>query len=139
MQTKSYAETVTWLTLAGVLFSGYLSAEKLFSGTCPFREPCPYFLGYPACWYGFVMFLAMFLIALSARRNSLEGKSAANAIAVISLAGAVFSGYFVTQELLRWIATGEFAYSLGLPTCAYGLIFYILIFVLSGMALGRRR
>ena len=50
------------LSIAGLLFSGYLSSYRFFSDTCAFNEPCPYFLGYPACYYGFAMFLIMTLV-----------------------------------------------------------------------------
>ena len=61
------------LGLAGILFSGYLSAIKFFSATCAFNEPCPYFLGYPACYFGFGMFLIIFASAwLGQLKNILD-------------------------------------------------------------------
>jgi hypothetical protein len=37
--------------------------RKLFSGMCAFDESCRYFPGYPACWYGFAMYLIMVHVA----------------------------------------------------------------------------
>jgi len=119
------------LTLAGVLFSGFLSAKKLFTGVCAFNESCPYFLGYPACWYGFGMFLVMFLAAVGALLGKLPVKSARTVFQIISLLGILFAGQFVVGEIYAWQSGSHFSYALGLPTCVYGLIFYIAIFVIS--------
>lgn len=113
--------------LAGLLFSGYLSAVKLFTDTCAFSESCPYFLGYPACWYGFAMYLIMFITVSLALLNKLSVITATRITLMISFLGILFAGSFFVQELLRSQVTG----SLGLSTCTYGLIFYIIIFTLS--------
>lgn len=121
--------TIFFLTLAGFLFSGYLSLVKLLSNTCALNEPCPYFLGYPACWYGFGMFTVLFILAIIS-----QWKESTKLIywfqIVVSLIGIIFAGYFTVPEIIR-LFNGISAYSLGLPTCAYGLIFYILIFILA--------
>src|ERR1019366_10609833 len=59
---KSLVVILFILASAGLLFSGYLSAVNLFSHTCAFNESCPFFLGYPACFYGFAMYLVMFFV-----------------------------------------------------------------------------
>ena len=56
-------KTIFILGLSGLVFAGYLSAIKLFNEKCAFNEACPYFLGYPACYYGFVMYLAIAVLA----------------------------------------------------------------------------
>lgn len=121
--------TIFFLTLAGFLFSGYLSLVKLLSNTCALNEPCPYFLGYPACWYGFGMFTVLFILAIIS-----QWKESTKLIywfqIVVSVIGIIFAGYFTVPEIIR-LFNGTSAYSLGLPTCAYGLIFYILIFILA--------
>lgn len=109
------------LTAAGVVFSGYLSAVKLFSGSCAFGESCPYFLGYPACWYGFAMYLAMFIAALAAATGNAAPPTAFKAAVWVSIAGIIFSGSFVVTELV-------------LSTCAYGLAFYVAILVVALLA-----
>ena len=123
------------LIAAGLIFSGYLSATKLVSGSCAFNEPCPYFLGYPACWYGFAFYFAMFVATLLARFRRVRLVSALRVDAVISLIGIVFAGSFVVGELSRSAVTGM----LGLSTCTYGLIFYVAIFAVALMALGKAR
>lgn len=135
---RRYYELTTYLTLAGVLFSGYLSGVKFFKSTCAFNEPCPYFLGLPACYFGFAMFLTMFIVSLISHIKGNKDVMAAKATTLVSLLGTLFAGYFVTREVLEVVQKGTFTlYGLGLPTCAYGLIFYIIILALSLRALLR--
>jgi len=115
------------LVCAGLLFSGYLSAMKLFEGSCAFNEPCPYFLGYPACWYGFFMYLTMFVITLLGMLKKMPPLAAFKTVAIVSLIGIVFSGSFVIEEAFRP------------STCAYGLIVYVLIFAVSTVAYRKQR
>jgi len=51
------------ISIAGVLFSGYLSYTELFAKTCPFGG-CSNLLGLPVCVYGLVMYLAVFVVSL---------------------------------------------------------------------------
>lgn len=50
------------LSLCGTAFSGVLTYRELFTATassCPAPGPAGTILGYPACVYGFLMFLAI--------------------------------------------------------------------------------
>ena len=132
MTLKTYLKWSILLSLGGVLFSGYLSGVRLFSGICAFNEPCPYFLGYPACYFGFALFVTMFITSITASINKVRSLQPVKVIFAISLLGTLFAGYFVAQELLSAFARGTFVfYGLGLPTCAYGLVFFIIIFSIS--------
>jgi uncharacterized membrane protein len=122
---KPFLRILFFLALAGLLFSGYLSAVKLFSGSCAFNEPCPYFLGYPACWYGFAMYLFMFITASLGFAGKISPAATLKASAVVSFIGILFAGSFVVQELV-------------FSTCFYGLVFYIAIFITSLVGLLRR-
>ncbi|MCX6741957.1 MAG: hypothetical protein NTX24_02155 [Candidatus Pacearchaeota archaeon] len=51
------------ISIAGLLFSGYLSVSELFSNSCPLGG-CIFVLGLPSCVYGLVMYLAIFILAL---------------------------------------------------------------------------
>lgn len=127
------------LSLTGTLFAGYVSAVKIFGGSCAFNEPCPYFLGYPACWYGFVMFCAMLVVSLVAMVKKTEEPWPVQANAVISFLGVLFAGSFVVQEV-RYISSWlEADYALLLPSCVYGFIFYIVIFILSVLQMKKPR
>lgn len=121
----------TVLSLGGVLFAGYLSSVKFFSETCAFGESCPYFWGYPACYYGFVMYCALFLFSLGREVGYVGSTRANDAILGISGLGILFSGYFTVLELPLLFAEGLGAYMTGLPTCAMGLIMYIAIFAIA--------
>ena len=125
---------VVWLfilSLAGLCFAGYLSGVKFFSNTCAFGEGCPMFLGYPACYYGFVMYLLLSICSYRIFSNREEEKKGAKRLMFISFLGILFAGYFTLGELPVLFKEGFSAYALVLPTCALGLIFYIAIFVLS--------
>src|SRR3989338_6443488 len=109
----TYLKRAFGLSLCGTLFAGYLSFYKLFAKTCAFNEPCPSFLGYPACWYGLAMFGTMFAVSAL----GLSGKLAASAVAktntLISLLGILFAGYFTWNEVASWLGGNAPRYSLG--------------------------
>ncbi len=79
----------------------------------------------------------MYLILFSVTGLGVLGKVRYSKVfatdAAVSLAGILFAGTFVVQEVLESRITGV----LGLSTCAYGLIFYISIFTMS--LIGRSR
>lgn len=131
MTSLTYRKTVFFLGLAGLLFSGYLSAVKLFTDTCALNEPCPYFLGIPACWYGFGMFLVIFSAAVLSFFKVISIRSLALSNTVVSFLGIIFAGSFTIPEIGNMISGNATRYALGLPSCAYGLIFYTLVFILS--------
>lgn len=119
------------LGAAGLMFAGYLSGVKFFTETCAFGEGCPYFLGFPACYYGFFMYLVITVAALTQVLGKVKRETANEIILVTSGLGILFAGYFTFGELPKLFSEGLTAYVLGLPTCALGLIFYILLFWLS--------
>lgn len=117
---------LTLLSLAGVLFSGYLSWSKIFSGTCPLNEGCPLFLGYPACYTGFILFFSLFVLSLLKKTPIVK---------VISFLGIVFALYSTYVDLVFLSCPGGYCqYSLLLPTCIYGLFIYLAIFIISRKA-----
>ena len=62
--TKNNAlKTIVGISAAGMLFSGYLSFYELFQKVCPLGS-CTNVLGLPACVYGLIMYIAVFVIAL---------------------------------------------------------------------------
>lgn len=124
------------LSLGGLCFSGYLSGIKFFTKTCAFNESCPYFLGYPACYYGFAMYLALTILSILNLLGKFNSRSIIKSIISVSGLGIIFAGYFTFKEIPILFAKGLTAYVLGLPTCALGLIFYITIFVIAIMSLG---
>ena len=120
-----------FLAFGGVLFAGYLSGVKFFSETCAFGESCPYFLGYPACYYGLVMYCLLLILAFARVIGVMDRERANTRILAIAGLGILFSGYFTALELPVLFAEGLGAYVTGLPTCAMGLIMYIIIFAIA--------
>jgi uncharacterized membrane protein len=61
--TKQKAlQIILIISIAGMLFSGYLSYNELFKQTCPLGG-CSNLLGLPVCVYGFIMYLAVFILS----------------------------------------------------------------------------
>lgn len=132
MTPKRFFGWAAALSLGGTLFAGYLSGVKLFTSGCAFDEPCPYFLGYPACYYGFALFLTLLVLSVLGRAGRLGERDAARAILLVSVLGSAFAGWFVIQEVMSWFAAGGVQlYGFGLPSCVYGLVSYVAILALS--------
>lgn len=130
MPVARYVKLLLGLSLAGVLFSGYLSAVKLLTSTCALSEPCPNFLGYPACWFGFGLFATLFIASCVGFVGQELLKNVVQVHVAVSGLGILFAGYFTAPEVSRLLAGGP-RYALGLPTCAYGLLFFVAIFIIS--------
>ena len=131
MKKDKMTTTLFVLSIAGLLFSGYLSGVKFFTTTCAFKEACPLFLGYPACYFGFAMFLLITVFSSLLLFSKIESNSLLKGISIVSFSGVLFAGYFTFREIPILFKEGLGTYMLGLPTCALGLIFYIIIFVLT--------
>lgn len=119
------------LSLSGVAFAGYLSGVKFFSQTCAFNEHCPYFLGYPACYFGLLMYLALATLAILMANGYLGMRSGVQWMLYVAIAGTLFSGYFTFSELPTIFSRGFNTFLLGLPTCAWGLLIYIAIVLVA--------
>ena len=73
------------------------------------------------------MYLIMFLVTGFGLLRTSGAKNVFLTDVVVSICGIFFAGSFVVQEFLRSRITG----TLGLSTCVYGLVFYVLIFIIS--------
>jgi len=131
VKARSFVILNVILTLSGVLFSGYMSAIKFFTNNCIASEPCPMFLGYPACYFGFGLFATLFLTSVLGLVRVLQVETMRLVLRLVSLGGVLFAGNFVAQEVQRFWVNGFQTSTFGLPTCAYGLIFFLMIFGLS--------
>lgn len=125
-----YPHATLLLAFAGTLFSGYIALHRLIVKECPFNEECPEFLGRPACEYGFAMFLIIFLVSLFAGLGQLAEFEANTMIYWVSLTGVCFSGYYIAHDMLGVVRAGM-RYGLVLPTCVYGFLCFVIVFVLS--------
>jgi uncharacterized membrane protein len=116
-------------SIAGVLFSGYMSGVKFFSTTCAFGETCPLFWGMPACYFGFAMFSLLFILSIILWFEKWNIMSLSEVLFGVSLAGVVFAGYFSIGEIPLLLQNGPGAYFFGLPTCIMGCLFFVAIFI----------
>lgn len=127
----SHSLSILLLAFAGFLFSGYLSAVKFFTANCALGEGCPYFLGHPACYYGFALFVGLVLCAAMLYAGGTLPRAGRAGALALSLLGVLFAGYFTLGELPTLINNGFGAYAMGLPTCAFGFLVFTAIFFLS--------
>ncbi len=149
MENDKIIKIILALALAGALFSGYLTFSRLLSGSCPLREPCPVVLGIPACVYGFAMFSIILLLGIlgiiynkynvkerdedrEAKKRRKRQEKIISWVSAVSGAGVLFALYTSVKDLFFTPCPGgSCAYSLGLPSCVYGLLVFIAVFVLS--------
>ncbi|MBS3166694.1 hypothetical protein J4403_00620 [Candidatus Woesearchaeota archaeon] len=68
MKKSTALKLILGISIAGMLFSGYLSYGELIKNTCSFSR-CLSVIGLPACVYGFVMYLIVFIISLLGLRS----------------------------------------------------------------------
>jgi uncharacterized membrane protein len=68
MKKESALKIILIISIAGILFSGYLSYTELFAGFCGATKlgmgACTNVLKIPACVYGFFMYLIVFIISI---------------------------------------------------------------------------
>ncbi len=131
MKYKNFKVFFLIFSVAGFLFSGYMSWIKMFSSVCAFGETCPLFLGFPACYFGFIMFCLLLIFSLLLFFNKWNVESLSKSLFFSSFAGVIFSGYFSIGELPLFLQNGPSAYFFGLPTCVMGFLFFIAIFIVS--------
>jgi uncharacterized membrane protein len=68
MRKKVALITILCISIAGILFSGYLSYTEIFAGFCGASElgmgNCTNVFQIPACVYGLVMYLVVLIISI---------------------------------------------------------------------------
>ncbi len=133
MSEQTYLRIATGLSAAGTAFAGYLSLTRMTSGVCAFDEPCPFFLGHPACYTGFVLFGVALAISTGALLSRATSAWPMIVNTLIGAAGTLFAARMTGRELSAFAG-----YKLGLPTCAYGFVFFVALLVVSLVAWMRR-
>jgi len=68
MKSKAALNAIMWISIIGILFSGYLTFTELTAQICAVGG-CKFILGLPTCAYGLMMYLAVFVITLFGRKN----------------------------------------------------------------------
>jgi len=128
--------TILYLSIAGVLFAGYLTLSKLLVGTCAFGESCPFLWNHPVCIYGLILFFTIMVSTISLLFHPAD-KLARNSLLYTSIFGVLFSGFYAYQEIFHPICGNFCHYQLGLPTCVYGFIVFLAVLIC--VIIGRRK
>ncbi len=69
MKKELALKIILYISLGGMLFSGYLSYSELFKEVCPLAGGCTAVAGIPVCVYGFFMYLVIFIISIIGLRK----------------------------------------------------------------------
>jgi uncharacterized protein with PQ loop repeat len=69
MKKQTSLITILIISIAGLLFSGFLSYGELIKKSCSLAGGCQNIAGIPVCIYGFVMYLIIFIITLLGLKN----------------------------------------------------------------------
>jgi uncharacterized membrane protein len=73
MKKQTALKIILGISVAGLLFSGYLSYTELFAGFCGAAQlnlgSCTNVFQVPACVYGFVMYLAVLVFSFLGLRS----------------------------------------------------------------------
>ncbi|HRZ85509.1 MAG TPA: hypothetical protein P5277_01890 [Candidatus Paceibacterota bacterium] len=73
MKKETALKIILVISIAGLLFSGYLSYTELFAGYCGASQlgmgSCTNVMQIPACVYGFAMYMVVFIISLLGLKN----------------------------------------------------------------------
>ncbi|MFH1174421.1 MAG: hypothetical protein V1725_04765 [archaeon] len=123
------AVVATILAGIGVLFSGFLTIEKLFTGSCTISEGCTSVFGIPSCVYGLVLFLIILITGILTLFRRKRGRGVRKILLLIaSFIGVVFSLAVTLTELKP--CPGGCTFTLFLPACAYGFVLFLAILTL---------
>jgi len=63
MKKELALKIILWISVAGMLFSGFLSYGEIFQKVCALGSCSTAVVGIPSCVYGFVMYAIVFVIA----------------------------------------------------------------------------
>ena len=70
MEKQTALKTILGISIAGVLFSGYLSYTEIFQEVCALGTCSTTIFKVPSCVYGFVMYLIVLIIAIIGLKSS---------------------------------------------------------------------
>jgi len=69
MKKQTALKILFWISLAGVLFSGYLSYTEIFQQTCAIGTCSAKVFTLPSCVYGLVMYIAGLIVSVIGLRS----------------------------------------------------------------------
>lgn len=126
MKKANTIKAIIILALMGILFAGYLTVYTLIAG----QPGCDlFFFGMPSCFYGLIMYVIVFLLALTLSAKAATRNKRNVAMSVISFIGILFSGFLTVYILSAASCTKLEIF--GVPPCVYGLVMYLALFALA--------
>jgi uncharacterized membrane protein len=69
MKKQTALKTLLWVSIAGALFSGYLSYTEIFQQVCTLGTCSTTIFSVPSCVSGFVMYLVGLIISILGIRS----------------------------------------------------------------------
>jgi uncharacterized membrane protein len=63
MKKEMALKVIFWISIAGMVFSGYLSYTEIFQQVCALGTCSTTIFSIPSCVYGFVMYFVVFIIS----------------------------------------------------------------------------
>jgi hypothetical protein len=133
---RKLLKVTLYLSIAGVLFAGYLTISKMLTGICSFGESCPFLWNHPVCIYGLMIFFTIMLSTITLLLHPTD-KLAKKSLLYMSILGVLFSGFYSYKEIFNPICGNKCHYQLLIPTCIYGFIVFVAVFIC--MMLARRK
>ncbi|MBU0598107.1 vitamin K epoxide reductase family protein [Patescibacteria group bacterium] len=130
MKSKNYFIIILLLSIAGMIFSGYLSYYNVFEAGCEDAliscgtKPVEIF-GLPNCVYGFAMFVVVGILSVIGLDEA-RAKKMIKTILILSIIGVLFAGSLSYYEM--YVIGSGFS---SIPACVYGFFLYILILIFS--------
>ncbi|MDD5566808.1 MAG: hypothetical protein PHH01_01295 [Patescibacteria group bacterium] len=133
MKSKTALMAILVTSLAGVIYSGYLTYNNYWGGGCEKAivscsgggQPVEIF-GLPTCVYGFFMFLIVAILSIIGLGQ--DKKTYLKSIFVISLIGTLFALGVTIYEM--WIMENP---ATTLPACAYGFFIYLIALIFASL------
>jgi hypothetical protein len=127
-------KTVLLVSWAGLLFTGIVCGSKLFVGDWLLIEPSPFFLWFPAWWFSFGLFTAVFTMACAGCKKDKKREYKTLAwISILSFLGSLLSGRFVLEVYLAQTAIDRppIDYVIMFPWSLYVFTLFLIVFIVS--------
>lgn len=133
MDAKTRYTFITLVALAGMLYSGYLTYVTYASSTVGCEI---FYFGLPSCFYGMLMYAAIFIAGLAGRGLAKDKRRLA--ISAIAGFGTAFAIYVTSYVMINTSCKPLDIF--GMPPCVPGLIMYAVLFVIAVASFaGRKR
>jgi len=129
---KNYSVGAIFISFVGAIYSFFLVFTTFTRDVCLVSGGCPHLFGLPICLFGFVGFVCILVLSVLVYQSprSAMGLRALRLLYWLSLGGALFALYYLIQELfILECPQGACKISLWYPSCLYGLIAFVLVFV----------